>query len=35
LSTVLLLTDAHEPAAEILPSLSLLSHVIRGQRVWL
>ena len=29
MSTVLLLTDAHEPAAEILPSLSLLSHVIR------
>src|SRR5260221_6160601 len=29
LSIVLLLTDAHEPAAEILPSLSLLSHAIR------
>jgi DNA-binding response OmpR family regulator len=29
LSIVLLLTDAHEPAAEILPSLSLLSHTIR------
>ena len=29
MSTVLLLTDAHEPAADILPSLSLLSHVIR------
>src|SRR5215472_7833455 len=25
----MLLTDAHEPAAEILPSLSLLSHAIR------
>jgi DNA-binding response OmpR family regulator len=29
LSIVLLLTDAHEPAAEILPSLSLLPHVVR------
>jgi DNA-binding response OmpR family regulator len=29
LSTVLLLTDAPEPAADILPSLSLLAHVIR------
>jgi DNA-binding response OmpR family regulator len=29
LSIVLLLTDATEPAAEILPSLSLLSHVVR------
>jgi DNA-binding response OmpR family regulator len=29
LSIVLLLSDAHEPAAEILPSLSLLSHTIR------
>src|SRR3984885_3906822 len=29
LSMVLLLTDAPEPAAEILPSLSLLAHVIR------
>src|SRR5258708_37359873 len=29
LSIVLLLTDVHEPAAEILPSLSLLSHAIR------
>jgi DNA-binding response OmpR family regulator len=29
LSIVLLLTDAPEPAAEILPSLSLLSHVVR------
>jgi DNA-binding response OmpR family regulator len=29
LSIVLLLTDTHEPAAEILPSLSLLSHTIR------
>src|SRR5260221_7408888 len=29
LSVVLLLTNAHEPAAEILPSLSLLSHAIR------
>jgi DNA-binding response OmpR family regulator len=29
LSIVMLLTDAHEPAAEILPSLSLLSHAIR------
>ena len=29
MSIVLLLTDAHEPAAEILPSLSLLSHAIR------
>jgi len=29
LSIVLLLTDAPEPAAEILPSLSLLAHVIR------
>jgi DNA-binding response OmpR family regulator len=29
LSIVLLLTDAHEPAAEILPSLSLLAHEVR------
>jgi DNA-binding response OmpR family regulator len=29
LSTVLLLTDAPEPAADVLPSLGLLSHVIR------
>jgi DNA-binding response OmpR family regulator len=29
LSIVLLLTDANEPAAEILPSLSLLSHAVR------
>jgi DNA-binding response OmpR family regulator len=29
LSIVLLLTDAPEPAADILPSLSLLSHVVR------
>jgi DNA-binding response OmpR family regulator len=29
LSVVLLLTDAHEPAADILPSLSLLPHVVR------
>jgi 2-methylisocitrate lyase-like PEP mutase family enzyme len=29
LSIVLLLSDAHEPAAEMLPSLSLLSHAIR------
>jgi DNA-binding response OmpR family regulator len=29
LSTVLLLTDAPEPAADVLPSLSLLSHVVR------
>jgi DNA-binding response OmpR family regulator len=29
LSVVLLLTDAHESAADILPSLSLLSHVVR------
>jgi len=29
LSIVLLLTDSREPAAEILPSLSLLPHVIR------
>jgi DNA-binding response OmpR family regulator len=29
LSIVLLLSDAHEPAAEILPSLSLLPHVVR------
>jgi DNA-binding response OmpR family regulator len=29
LSVVLLLTDAHEPAAEILPSLSLLPHTVR------
>ena len=29
MSIVLLLTDANEPAAEILPSLSLLSHVVR------
>ncbi len=29
MSIVLLLTDAHEPAAEILPSLSLLAHEIR------
>jgi DNA-binding response OmpR family regulator len=29
LSIVLLLTDATEPAAEVLPSLSLLSHVVR------
>jgi DNA-binding response OmpR family regulator len=29
LSIVMLLTDTHEPAAEILPSLSLLSHAIR------
>jgi DNA-binding response OmpR family regulator len=29
LSIVLLLTDAHEPAAEILPSLSLLPHIVR------
>ena len=29
MSIVLLLTDAREPAAEILPSLSLLSHAIR------
>jgi DNA-binding response OmpR family regulator len=29
LSIVLLLTDAHEPAAEILPSLSLLAHQVR------
>src|SRR6266700_5888535 len=29
LSIVLLLTDAHETAAEILPSLSLLSHSVR------
>ena len=29
MSIVLLLTDATEPAAEILPSLSLLSHVVR------
>jgi DNA-binding response OmpR family regulator len=29
LSIVLLLTDAHEPASEILPSLSLLPHVVR------
>jgi DNA-binding response OmpR family regulator len=29
LSTVLLLTDTHESAAEILPSLSLLPHVVR------
>src|ERR1700691_3166831 len=29
LSIVLLLTDAPEPAAEILPSLSLLSHDVR------
>jgi DNA-binding response OmpR family regulator len=29
LSIVLLLTDAPEPAAEILPSLSLLAHVVR------
>jgi DNA-binding response OmpR family regulator len=30
LSIVLLLTDAHEPAAEILPSLSLLAHEVRA-----
>ena len=29
MSIVLLLTDAHESAAEILPSLSLLSHAVR------
>jgi DNA-binding response OmpR family regulator len=29
LSIVLLLTDAHESAADILPSLSLLSHAVR------
>ena len=29
MSTVLLLTDAPEPAADVLPSLGLLSHVIR------
>ncbi len=29
MSIVLLLTDAPEPAAEILPSLSLLSHIVR------
>ena len=29
MSIVLLLSDAHEPAAEMLPSLSLLSHAIR------
>lgn len=29
MSIVLLLTDAHEPAAEILPSLSLLAHEVR------
>ena len=29
MSIVLLLTDANEPAAEILPSLSLLSHAVR------
>src|ERR1700728_2137960 len=29
LSIVLLLTDAPEPAAEILPSLSLLSHDVK------
>jgi DNA-binding response OmpR family regulator len=29
LSIVLLLTDAHQPAAEILPSLSLLAHEVR------
>jgi DNA-binding response OmpR family regulator len=29
LSVVLLLTDANEPAAEILPSLSLLAHEVR------
>jgi DNA-binding response OmpR family regulator len=29
LSVVLLLTDAHESASEILPSLSLLPHVVR------
>jgi DNA-binding response OmpR family regulator len=29
LSNVLVLTNSHEPAAEILPSLSLLPHVIR------
>ncbi len=29
MSIVLLLTDAHEPAAEILPSLSLLPHIVR------
>ena len=29
MSTVLLLTDAPEPAADVLPSLGLLSHVVR------
>jgi len=29
LSNVLVLTNSHEPAAEILPSLSLLPHVVR------
>lgn len=29
MSIVLLLTDGHEPAADILPSLSLLPHVVR------
>src|SRR5579872_2110795 len=30
LSTVLLLTDAPDPAADVLPSLSLLPHVVRA-----